>query len=127
MVTGKKIAQDGEYKMKKRRIRLKIGYRDYILRYVKRLSSRKIIGECEKLTRRDLSDGKIWVKSDLDDIERLNTEWHEIGHAICSTQGIDMSDKVEERFVHAYTNGQIQFMKENKEYMKGFLKEIWEE
>lgn len=111
----------------KKRIRLKIGYRDYFLSYVKRLGSRKSIGECEKLTKRELSYGKIWVKSNLDNIERLNTEWHEIGHAICSTQGLNLSESLEEKFVDSYTNGQIQFMRENKEFMKKFLKDLWKE
>lgn len=110
-----------------KKIRLKIGYRDYILSYVKRLTSRKFIGECEKLGRRDTHDGKIWVKSTLDTIERLDTEWHEIGHAIFDTQGLNLSDGLEERIVDSYTHGQILFMKENKDYMKKFLKDLWEE
>lgn len=105
----------------KRRI-LKIGYRDYVLKFVKNLKG--IVGDCTKHASGDWMRGEIRIIKGLNNTEKANTIIHEIGHAIFDTQGITVSPKLEEQIVNAFTNGLIDFIKANPEEFDEIVKLI---
>lgn len=98
---------------------LRIGYKDFFVRYVNKFKDKKQVGECELPI--DRIKGIIRIKRGMDSVERANTIIHEILHAIWYTQGIGLESKTEERVVCAITNGLIGFMRDNPEYTQEII------
>lgn len=95
---------------KRKTHKVKIGYRVYKLKFVKKIDAADSHGEC------DYIKGIIKIKSALEGDELYNTIMHEINHAILYDRGINMSEKTDERIVMAFTNGYHDFFQSNIDF-----------
>ena len=105
-----------------KKITLKIGYKKYLMYFVKKLDGGKTQGDCAN---HDGVKGVIRIAKGQHKVEKANTVLHEILHAICHVQGLNLTDKEEERIVLSLTNGLIDFMRENPkmvEQLQGLVK-----
>ena len=100
--------------MKRQKVR--IGYKDYKISFVKRVDIQKSCGECDNTL------GTIRIDKELKDIERANTVLHEVMHAIFYTQGLQLTAKQEELIVTSITNGLIGFSRDNREFFDSVFK-----
>lgn len=96
--------------------KIRIGYRDFTIRFVDKVDAEGSLGDCEKNT------GKIRVMKGMDGAEKANVVLHEITHAIIHAQGLDLSEKTEEKVVLAIANGMISFMRDNPRFMGRLLR-----
>lgn len=92
---------------------VKIGYKDFTIRMASNLPD--CVGDCT-FPASDHLKGKIRIQRGMAGVEKANTVLHEILHAICYTQGLQLSEKTEERVVFAMTNGLIQFIRDNPRF-----------
>lgn len=109
-------------------VKMRIGYRNYTLRFVKSLDGGRHLGEhVEVPLNVENYRGIIRVVKGLEKKEKANTILHEILHAIWYVQGIGMKPKEEERTVSALANGLIAFMRDNPRLVLAMLKMAREE
>lgn len=94
-----------------KKIRLKIGYKDFTLYFVNSIDGGETNGECVK------DVGVIKITKGLNNIEKANTVLHEVFHGIWHVQGIGMGDETEERVVTAMTNGLVDFIRDNPRFV----------
>jgi hypothetical protein len=104
--------------------RVKVGYREYVIRYVPRKSlyGGDAIGDCENPGKHINCKGKIRIANGLDNVEKANTVLHEIMHALFYTQGINVAGALEERLVCSLTNGLIAFIRDNPKFVLKLLR-----
>lgn len=100
---------------KRKTYKIKIGYRVFKLRFVKRVDAQDSQGEC------DYIKGLIRIKSSLSGEELYNTIMHEINHAILYDRGLNLSDKTDERIVLAFTNGYHDFFQSNIDFHESLV------
>lgn len=96
--------------------KIRIGYRDIRIAFVRKVDAENSMGDFEDEL------GRIRIRKGLDDVEKANTILHEILHALCSVQGLHLSDKMEERIALAISNGMIDFMRENPRFITKIMK-----
>lgn len=93
---------------------LRIGYKDYTLKFVEGLVDRaEAVGMCFKIK------GMIEIDKSLPDIETANTMLHEVMHAVHYVHGLhDMGQDTdaEERIVNSLGNGMTQVLRDNPEF-----------
>lgn len=102
--------------------KLKIGYRDFTLRFLKKINKGEELGLCTYPSKRVKCKGQISIAKGMDDAEKANTILHEILHAICYTQGLDLPVAEEERVVNSLSNGLIAFIRDNPRFTLQLLK-----
>ena len=98
---------------------IRIGYRDYIISFSDKMT---LEGTCLKEFKHDYEKGQITIKKGRSDIDKANTLFHEILHAIFTERGLIYSTKEEETIVLAMTNGIIDFIRDNPKFFKTWLK-----
>ncbi len=94
---------------------LKIGYRDYTLRFVKKVDPQDSHGDT------DYTKGVIRVSRALKGTELANTILHEVNHGVLDDKGLKLEYDLDEQVVHAMTNGQIAFIKDNADFFRMLL------
>lgn len=102
-----------------KRVNLKIGYKDYVMYFVKKIDGGSTYGDCHN--GENGVKGVIRISKGMKKVEKLNTILHEILHAIVYTQGMDLEDKMEERVVLGMANGLVDFMRENPLVMRQIM------
>src|ERR1043165_6410452 len=100
----------------KRNRTVRIGYRNYGLKFVARVDKENSMGEC------DYEKGVIKIRKDLTGIELANTIAHEINHAILHDRGVNLSYEDDELVVMSITNGQAAFLKDNPAFCRMLIK-----
>lgn len=108
-------------------VTLRIGYRKYKMRFVKRIDKGKTRGECYNPSSHKLELGLLKISGGMDSTDKAATILHEIAHAIIYTQGLELSDKTEEKFVLAMTNGLTGFIKDNPKFFSKIVRMIQKE
>jgi len=92
---------------------VRIGYKDYTLRFVEGLMNKSdTMGECFKTL------GIIEIDKSLSEIEMANTIIHEIMHAVHHTHGLGYmgnTEDAEERVINSLGNGLTQVFRDNPE------------
>jgi hypothetical protein len=101
---------------------LKVGYKNYILRFADKLPGDKTMGDCTYPSQHNHTKGVIRIIKGLEPVEKGNTILHEILHAIFMDKGLELEDKLEERIVLATANGLVAFIRDNPEFAKQLLK-----
>lgn len=104
--------------MRNNQRRIKIGYKEYVLKFVKKIDDQDGQGECTTIwwSNHDHPTGTIRIKKGQAGVEKANTILHEIGHAIIASQSPKISDKLEEHIVNSFTNGLVAFIKDNPKF-----------
>jgi hypothetical protein len=100
---------------KSRTYKLKIGYREYTLRFVKRVDKDDSHGDT------DYTKGVLQINRKLRGSELANTILHEACHAMMYDRGISLDEKLEEQIVMAITNAQVAFIKDNPSVFKELM------
>jgi hypothetical protein len=103
----------------KAREKLKIGYRDFRLSFIKQVDGGENLGCC------DVHAGRIRVQKKQSSVDLANTTLHEILHAIWHHQGLTFSAKTEERVVNALSNGLTAFIRDNPKFILRLLRSAW--
>ncbi len=98
---------------------VRIGHRDYIISFHDVMT---LEGECLKEFSHDYEKGQIKIKKGRSKVDKANTLFHELLHAIFTERGLIYSTKEEEKIVLAMTNGIIDFIRDNPRFFKSWLK-----
>lgn len=98
---------------------LKIGYRKFTLRFIRKIDDGGYLGCTDKQM------GRIRVEKGLPPDEKANTVLHEILHGIWHTQALDYSAVTEERIVTALANGLTGFVRDNPRFILRLLRLAW--
>lgn len=97
---------------KSKRYTIKIGYRDYTLRFVKKVDKEDSHGDT------DYKKGVLRINRSLKGVELANTILHEVNHAVLDDKGVNLEFNLDEQVVQGMTNGQIAFIVDNVEFFK---------
>lgn len=109
-----------------RKEKLKIGYRTFTLSFVKQIHKGDTVGLCHyPPSSRVKYQGRIQITKGLDPAEKANTILHEILHAVCYTQGLDLGVKEEERIVNSLANGLTAFVRDNPRFVLRLFRLLW--
>jgi hypothetical protein len=100
---------------KSKRYTIKIGYRDYTLRFVKKVDKEDSHGDT------DYKKGVLRINRSLKGVELCNTILHEVNHAVLDDKGIALEFSLDEQVVQGMTNGQIAFIIDNPEFFRLLL------
>jgi len=90
---------------------VRIGYRTYKVKMVKRVDKEDSYGSCAT------HSGVIKIRAGQSPDEKANTIIHEILHGIWHDKVLGMSDNTEEKVVTALSNGLIALMRNNPKFM----------
>lgn len=98
---------------------IRVGYQDFV---VTRSKDATHTDRAHGYTRKD--DAHIHINIHSNKVNNANTLLHEVLHAVVYTQGMDLSDDMEETVVNALSNGLTQVIRDNPQFIHYILDQL---